>query len=131
MVALQARYEWNWLVISQYLVRVGGNSGKWEASSGLGFTRMQRLRHVIFPQALRRVMPPLSGQFISSIKDSAIVSVISIQELTFQGTVLMASTFLTFEVWITILVVCFILCLSGSLQVERFEPHLKKEVRVA
>lgn len=116
------------------IIRAGIQSidkGQWEASSGLGFTRTQQLRHIIFPQALRRVMPPLAGQFISTIKDSAIVSVISIQELTFQGMELMAATFLTFEVWITILAIYFVLCLTCSLIVERFELHLKKEVRPA
>lgn len=116
------------------IIRAGIQSidkGQWEASSGLGFTRTQQLRHVIFPQALRRVMPPLAGQFISTIKDSAIVSVISIQELTFQGMELMAATFLTFEVWITILAIYFVLCLICSLLVERFELHLKKEARPA
>lgn len=116
------------------IIRAGIQSidkGQWEASSGLGFSRLQQLRHVIFPQALRRVMPPLAGQFISTIKDSAIVSVISIQELTFQGMELMAATFLTFEVWITILAIYFVLCLSCSLLVERFELHLKKEARPA
>jgi polar amino acid transport system permease protein len=114
------------------IIRAGIQSiakGQWEASSGLGLTRTQQLRHVILPQALRRVMPPLAGQFISTIKDSAIVSVISIQELTFQGMELMAATFLTFEVWITILAIYFVLCLICSLLVERFELHLKKEAR--
>lgn len=116
------------------IIRAGIQSidkGQWEASSGLGFTRAQQLRHVIFPQALRRVLPPLAGQFISTIKDSAIVSVISIQELTFQGMELMAATFLTFEVWITILAIYFILCLACSLLVERFELYLKREARPA
>jgi polar amino acid transport system permease protein len=116
------------------IIRAGVQSidqGQWEASSGLGFTRAQQLRHVIFPQALRRVMPPLAGQFISTIKDSAIVSVISIQELTFQGMELMAATFLTFEIWLTILAIYFILCLACSLLVERFELHLKREARAA
>ncbi|WP_319522252.1 amino acid ABC transporter permease [uncultured Desulfosarcina sp.] len=116
------------------IIRAGIQSidkGQWEASSGLGFTRAQQLRHVIFPQALRRVLPPLAGQFISTIKDSAIVSVISIQELTFQGMELMAATFLTFEVWITILAIYFVLCLACSLLVERFELHLKRETRPA
>lgn len=107
------------------------DKGQWEASSGLGFTRIQQLRYVILPQALRRIMPPLAGQFISTIKDSAIVSVISIQELTFQGMELMAATFLTFEVWITILAIYFVICLACSLLVERFELHLKKETRPA
>ena len=114
------------------IVRAGIQSidkGQWEASAGLGFTRTQQLRYIIFPQALRRVMPPLAGQFISTIKDSAIVSVISIQELTFQGMELMAATFFTFEVWLTILAIYFVLCLTCSLLVERFELHLKREQR--
>jgi polar amino acid transport system permease protein len=116
------------------IIRAGIQSidkGQWEASAGLGFTRTQQLRHVVFPQAIRRVMPPLAGQFISTIKDSAVVSVISIQELTFQGMELMAATFLTFEVWITILTIYFVLCLACSLLVERFELYLKKEARAA
>jgi polar amino acid transport system permease protein len=116
------------------IIRAGIQSidnGQWEASSALGFTRAQQLRYIIFPQALRRIMPPLAGQFISTIKDSAIVSVISIQELTFQGMELMAATFLTFEIWITILAIYFVLCLICSLLVERFELHLKKEIRPA
>jgi len=116
------------------IIRAGIQSidkGQWEASSGLGFSRAQQLRHIIFPQALRRIMPPLAGQFISTIKDSAIVSVISIQELTFQGMELMAATFLTFEVWITILAIYFVLCLICSLLVEQFELYLKKEARPA
>ena len=116
------------------IIRAGIQSidrGQWEASAGLGFTRIQQLRYVIFPQALRRVMPPLAGQFISTIKDSAIVSIISIQELTFQGMELMAATFLTFEIWLTILAIYFVLCLFCSLLVERFELHLKKEARPA
>jgi len=83
------------------IIRAGIQSiekGQWEASSALGFSRWQQMRYVIFPQALQRVLPPLAGQFISTIKDSAIVSVISIQELTFQGMELMSATFLTFEV---------------------------------
>lgn len=102
------------------------DNGQWEASAGLGFTRWQQMRHVILPQAFRRVLPPLAGQFISTIKDSAIVSVISIQELTFQGMELMSATFLTFEVWITILGLYLIMCLCCSLLVERFELYLEK-----
>ena len=90
---------------------------QWEAATALGLTRYQSLIHVILPQALRRVLPPLAGQVISLIKDSAIVSVISIQELTYQGTQLMASTYLTIEVWLTVAALYFVLtfpCSWGS-----------------
>ena len=78
------------------IVRAGIQSiepGQWEASSALGMTRLQQLWFVILPQAVRRILPPLAGQLISTVKDSAIVSVISIQELTFQGLELMSATY--------------------------------------
>jgi polar amino acid transport system permease protein len=111
------------------IVRAGIQSiekGQWEASAALGLTRWQQLRYIVIPQALKRVLPPLAGQFISTIKDSSIVSVISIQELTFQGMELMAASFLTFEVWITVLVLYLLLCLACSLATERLELHLQK-----
>ncbi len=87
---------------------------------------MQRLFWIILPQTIRKILPPLAGQFISTIKDSAIVSVISIQELTFQGTELMASTYLTFEVWITITILYLSLTLSLSLAFGWIEARVKK-----
>jgi polar amino acid transport system permease protein len=106
------------------IVRAGVQSiekGQWEASAALGFNRRQQLRHVILPQAVRRILPPLAGQFISTIKDSAIVSVISVQELTFQGLDLMATTYLTFEIWITVTLLYLLLTLSCSLFLRRME----------
>ncbi len=111
------------------IVRSGIQSieaGQWEAAAALGFTRSQQMRHIILPQAVQRILPPLAGQFISTIKDSAIVSVISIQELTFQGMELMATTYFTFEIWITITGLYLLLTLSCSLAVERLEIRLRK-----
>ena len=111
------------------IVRAGIQSiekGQWEASDALGFTGRQKMRHVILPQATLRILPPLAGQFISTIKDSAIVSVISIQELTFQGMELMSATYFTFEIWITITLLYLLLTLSCSLAVERLEIYLRK-----
>ena len=111
------------------IVRAGIQSiekGQWEASRALGLTRWQQMRYIIMPQAMQRILPPLAGQFISTIKDSAIVSVISIQELTFQGLELMSATYLTFEVWITIAVLYLILSLVLSLGVERLEIYMRQ-----
>jgi polar amino acid transport system permease protein len=98
---------------------------QWEASYALGLSKYQQMLYVIMPQAVRRILPSLAGQFISTIKDSSIVSVISIQELTFQGMELMAATYLTFEVWITITVMYFILTFCCSLLVGQIEIYYR------
>jgi polar amino acid transport system permease protein len=111
------------------IVRSGINSiprGQWEASYALGLSTFRKYRHVILPQAWRKTLPPLAGQFISTIKDSAIVSVISVPELTFQGLELMAATHLTFEVWITITLMYFLLTFSCSLGIRRLEVGLQR-----
>lgn len=111
------------------IVRAGINaieSGQWEAARALGLRRWQLLRHIILPQAFQRMIPPLAGQAISTIKDSAIVSVISIQELTFQGMELMAATYLTFEVWITVTLLYFLLTYSCSWLAGRLELRLRR-----
>ena len=104
------------------IVRAGIASvadGQWEAAKALGLKRQNILSHIILPQALGNILPPLAGQFISAIKDSAIVSVISIQELTFQGLEIMASTYLTFEIWITITLLYFLMTFSCSIALDK------------
>jgi polar amino acid transport system permease protein len=111
------------------IVRAGIQSiekGQWEAADSLGLSRWQRMRLVILPQAIQRILPPLAGQFISTIKDSAIVSVISIQELTFQGMELMSTTYFTFEIWITITGMYLFLTLICSLTVAKLENAIRK-----
>lgn len=112
------------------IVRAGIQSidrGQREASAALGLSRWQAMRHVIGPQAVQRILPPLAGQFISTIKDSAIVSVISIQELTFQGMALMSTTYLTFEIWIIITGLYLLLTLPCSVVVQRLETRLRNK----
>ncbi|MGE4403467.1 MAG: amino acid ABC transporter permease [Desulfobulbus sp.] len=100
---------------------------QWEAALALGLSRRQCLWRVILPQAFRRILPPLAGQMISLVKDSAIVSVISIQELTYQGTQLMASTYLTIEVWLTVAVLYFLLTFPCSWGVSLLESRLNHQ----
>ena len=88
--------------------------GQFEASDALGISSVDKYRFIILPQVFRKILPSLTGQAISTIKDSSIVSIISIQELTFQGMELMASTYLVFEIWITITAMYFVLTISLS-----------------
>jgi len=97
--------------------------GQWEAAYAIGLSGPRTFRLVILPQAFRRTAFPLAGQFISTIKDSAIVSVISIQELTFQGLELMAATFFTFEIWITVTLMYFMLTFPLSRLISYMEKR--------
>jgi len=102
------------------------DTGQWEAGMALGLTRWKMMRLVVLPQATRIMLPPLANEFINTIKWSSIVSIISIQELTFQGLQVMASTHATIEVWLTISFMYLILCLSLSVVVRRIEIHLSR-----
>ena len=100
------------------IVRAGIQSigkGQWEAGQAIGLSKFNVLRDIIMPQALRKILPPLAGQFITLIKDSAIVSLISIQELTFLATEVAATTTKVFETWIIVGAMYFILCYSFAM----------------
>ena len=86
---------------------------------------------MILPQALRRVLPPLAGQLVSRIKDSAIVSVIAIGELTWQGSQLMASTYLSFEVWLTVAALYLLLTLPCSCLADYLYKRMGRSGRTA
>lgn len=103
------------------------DSGQWEAGKTLGLPRWQLMRLIILPQAGRIMLPPLANEFINTIKWSSIVSLISIQELTFQGLQVMASTQATIEIWLTISLLYLLLCLSLSLLVRKIEKALSAE----
>lgn len=85
-----------------------------ESAYALGMNKYKVIRFVILPQAFRNILPPLASQFVSTIKDSAIVSVIAVPELTFQGLELMSATFMTMEIWIVITLLYFILTFTLS-----------------
>lgn len=88
--------------------------GQWEACYSLGLSRLQSYRHIILPQALRRILPPLTSQAVSLIKDSALVSTIAVADLTMQGRVIVAETFLTFEIWFVVAAIYLTLTLALS-----------------
>ena len=100
--------------------------GQWEAGRALGLSERQLLHRVVMPQATRIMLPPLANEFINTIKWSSIVSIISIQELTFQGLQVMASTQAAIEVWLTISLMYLLLCLTLSLGVRRLESRFAR-----
>ncbi|MEY4297157.1 MAG: hypothetical protein RLZZ423_336 [Cyanobacteriota bacterium] len=75
------------------------DKGQWQAADALGLRRWPRLRHVVLPQALQRVLPPLGNEFITLIKDTSLAAVIGFDELFRQGQLVVATTYRAFEVY--------------------------------
>lgn len=106
------------------IIRAGIQSidkGQREGARSIGMSHFQEMRYIVLPQAMKKVLPPLANQFISLIKDSAIVSLIAVQELTYKTLELVASTHLTFEAWITTAGFYFAICFGLSRLFGRLE----------
>lgn len=106
------------------IVRAGIQSvgkGQHEAAQSIGMTKPDQLRFIVLPQALKKVVPPMANQFIALIKDSSIISLISVQELTFKTVELVASTRAIFEAWLTTALLYFIICFGLSMLFRRLE----------
>ena len=73
--------------------------GQWEAAHSLGLSTFDTYRDVILPQAIRRILPPLTSEVITLIKNSALVSIVSLSDLALNAKIIAADTFLTFEIW--------------------------------
>jgi polar amino acid transport system permease protein len=101
------------------------DKGQWEASYSLGLNTFETYLHVILPQAVRRVLPPLTSQAISLIKDSALVSTIAIYDLTMQGQAIIAETFLTFEIWFAVAAIYLVITVILSFCVHALEGRMK------
>jgi polar amino acid transport system permease protein len=111
------------------IVRAGIESverGQSEAAYSLGLSWFDKMRFIILPQAIRRVLPPLANEFINTIKYSSLASVVSIQELTYMGKQVQVATRFIFEPWITVAVMYLILTLSLSLAVGRLEKRMSR-----
>jgi len=94
------------------MVRAGIESidkGQIEAAKASGLSEWQTLRYILFPQAFRRIIPPVTGQFVSLIKDSSLLSVISVRELTKASEIINATTYRTFEAYLPLAVLYMLL----------------------
>lgn len=98
--------------------------GQSEAAASLGMNSFQNYRFIVLPQALRQMIPPLTSQGISLVKDSALVSTIAIYDLTMHGQQIVAETFLTFEIWLTVAAIYLIVTLLLSMLVKSLECWL-------
>lgn len=100
------------------------STGQWMAGLASGLNRGQVLRYIIIPQAIRRMVPPAVGQFTILVKDTSIASVIGFFELTKAGQHVVERTFASFEIFVLVGVMYFIVCYAGSALSKRFERRL-------
>jgi polar amino acid transport system permease protein len=98
--------------------------GQWEAARAMGLRPGRVLRHVVLPQALPLMIPPLTGVLVNLVKHSAIVSVIAIADLATEGRNLISDTLMSFEVWLTIAAVYLAITLPLSSVAQWIETRL-------
>jgi polar amino acid transport system permease protein len=109
------------------IVRAGIQSihkGQMEAARSLGMSYAEAMRHIILPQAFKRIIPPLAGQFISLIKDSSLVSVIALADLMFQGQQAVAKTYYAFEIYFTVAFLYLVMTFTLSMGTQYIERRL-------
>lgn len=95
--------------------------GQIEAARSLGLSYIKTLRYIILPQAIKRIIPPLTSQFAALIKDTSLVSIIAISDLTFSGQQIITRTFRSFEIWIAVAVMYFVMTFAVSMASKYFE----------
>ncbi|MCL1960688.1 MAG: amino acid ABC transporter permease [Desulfovibrionaceae bacterium] len=95
--------------------------GQSEAGQALGMTRLQVMRRVVLPQALKRMVPPLMSQSIMQLKNTSLLSVLAVPDLLYQGQVIAHETYRPLEVYTFIAVAYFVILLPATLWAKRME----------
>ena len=103
------------------------DKGQYEAAKSLGMNYVQTMLYIIMPQALKRALPTLVGEMIALVKDSSLVSVISITDLTKVGREIVANTFSPFETWIIVAAMYFAITFSLSILGRKLENKMKQQ----
>lgn len=97
------------------------DSGQIDAGRSLGMTHGERMRRIVLPQAIRRMVPPLMNQSIIQLKNTSLASVVTVAEMTYQAQSLSSSTYRSLEVYTTVAVLYLLLVIPSSLAVRRLE----------
>ena len=105
------------------------DKGQMEAGRSLGLSWMQTMRYVIMPQAFKHVIPPLGNEFISMTKETSLVSVIGFEELTRRGQLIIAKTYGSFEIWLTVAAIYLVMTLTIARLVSYLERRFATDDR--
>jgi polar amino acid transport system permease protein len=100
--------------------------GQIEAAMALGLTRFQRFRLIVLPQAIRTILPPLGNDFVAMVKDSSLVSVLGVADITQMGKVYAAGSFRFFETYSIVAFIYLILTISLSLALRQVEARMRR-----
>ncbi|MER9914660.1 amino acid ABC transporter permease [Mesorhizobium sp. M0050] len=100
--------------------------GQIEAAKALGLTRSQHFRLIVFPQAIRTILPPLGNDFVAMVKDSSLVSVLGVADITQMGKIYAAGSFRFFETYSIVAYIYLILTVSLSLALRGLEQRLRR-----
>ncbi len=103
--------------------------GQWEASRALGLSHGQTLRFVVLPQAARIVIPPVVNDFIACLKDSSLVSIVGLRELTRAGREYSSGTFQDFQTWLVVGILYLVMTLALSKVASALEARLGRAGR--
>ena len=101
-------------------------AGQIEAAKALGLSRFQRFRLIVMPQALRTILPPLGNDFVAMVKDSSLVSVLGVADITQMGKVYAAGSFRFFETYSIVAYIYLLLTVTLSLALRALERKLRK-----
>lgn len=102
------------------------DKGQVEAAKALGLSRYQRFRLVIFPQAIRVILPPLGNDFVAMVKDSSLVSVLGVSDITQMAKIYASGSFRFFETYSIVAYVYLILTIGLSLALRGLEKRLRR-----
>jgi len=124
------------LVLSLYtgafyaeIIRGGVNSierGQWDAARAIGMRRGQVMRHVILPQAVKRMIPPFMNQSIIQLKNTSLVSTIAVADLLYEGTIITAATYRPLEVYTMVAIIYFIVLFPLTIAAQQVERRLAR-----
>jgi polar amino acid transport system permease protein len=124
------------LVLSLYtgafyaeIIRGGVNSierGQWDAARAIGMRRRRVMRHVILPQAVKRMIPPFMNQSIIQLKNTSLVSTIAVADLLYQGTIITAATYRPLEVYTMVAIIYFLVLFPLTLAAQQVERRLAR-----
>ena len=102
------------------------DKGQTEASKALGLSRFQRFRFIIFPQALKVIFPPLSNDFVAMVKDSSLVSVLGVADITQMAKIYAAGSFRFFETYSIVAYIYLVLTIGLSLMLRQVERRMRE-----